>query len=387
MKPVVVIGSGLAGFNTVKALRKEAPELPIVMLTADDGRNYSKPMLSNGFAKGKSADELAMGSAVDTAEKFNLEVRPSTHVTAIDAAAKQITLDDDSQLDYDKLVLAVGADTWTPPLEGNAAEAVFSINNLTDYGHFRTALDGKKKVLIMGGGLIGCEFANDLANGGFEVELVEPQGRCLPLLVPEAASAAVEKGLRDLGVTFHFGPLAKQVDQGENGQLVTTLSDGSTVTSDIVLSAIGFRPNVELAKSAGLTITKGIQTDRYLRTSDPHIFALGDCAEVAGYWKPFVLPLMAASRALGKTLAGEETPAVYGIMPVTVKTPACPVVVMPPEPGTEGSWETEEDADGNVRGLFKLPNGELGGYVLTGGIVREKFELNKQLKPLMEKDA
>ncbi len=83
---------------------------------------------------------------------------------------------------------------------------VFSVNDLMDYGRFRQALDGKKSVTILGGGLIGCEFANDLSNGGFQVSLVEPLGRCLPMLLPEAASAAVGRGLESLGVEFHFGP-------------------------------------------------------------------------------------------------------------------------------------------------------------------------------------
>lgn len=381
MSPVVVIGTGLAGFNTVKELRKLAPEQPIVMLTADDGRNYSKPMLSNGFAKGKTADELAMATAAEIADKHNVEVRAHSQVVAIDRDNKQLQLAD-GPLAYDKLVLALGADTWLPPMKGDAVDAIFQVNDITDYGHFRAALEGKKKVLIIGGGLIGCEFANDLINGGFEVELVEPQGRCLPLLLPEQASEAVAAGLQEAGVRFHFGPLAEGVSHGKDGKLLTQLSDGSQIESDLVLSAIGLRPRIALAKEAGLETNRGIITDQLLRTSDANIFALGDCAEVEGHVLPFVLPLMAASRALAKTLTGEETKVVYGVMPVTIKTPACPTVVLPVPADAEGDWQIEADGQ-DVRALFRDPDGSLKGYALTGAIVKEKMKLNKEVAPLM----
>ena len=204
MHPIVIIGTGLAGFNTVKEFRKLDKETPIVMLTADDGRNYSKPMLSAGFTKEKTADDLCMATPEKVAEQLNVDVRTGVHVAGIDAANKRVLLPDD-HLDYSKLVLALGADTWTPPLEGDAVGEVFSVNDLMDYGKFRAAVEGKKTVTILGGGLIGCEFANDLSNGGFKVSLVEPMGRCLPLLLPEQASEAVGRGLADLGVQFHFG--------------------------------------------------------------------------------------------------------------------------------------------------------------------------------------
>ena len=233
-------------------------------------------MLSAGFTKEKTADDLCMATPEKVAEQFNVDVRTGIHVAGIDTAAKRVLLPDD-HLDYSKLVLALGADTWTPPLEGDAVGKVFSVNDLMDYGKFRTALEGKKKVTILGGGLIGCEFANDLSNGGFQVELVEPMGRCLPLLLPEAASEAVGNGLAELGVKFHFGPLAKAVHHGEGDTLVTELSDGSKIESDVVLSAIGLRPRISMAQEAGLETNRGIITDKTLRTSAEDVYARRLC--------------------------------------------------------------------------------------------------------------
>lgn len=380
MHPVVIIGTGLAGFNTLKEFRKLDKETPVVMLTADDGRNYSKPMLSAGFSKNKNADDLCMATPERVAEQLNAEIRTGVQVSGIVPASKHVLLGDDVQ-PYSKLVLALGADTWTPPLDGDGVDAVFSVNDLMDYGRFRTALEGKKTVTILGGGLIGCEFANDLSHGGFEVSLVEPMGRCLPLLLPEEASAAVGRGLASLGVKFHFGPLAKAIHKNGD-RLVTELSDGTQLESDIVLSAVGLRPRIALAEAAGIATERGIVTDRTLKTNADDIYALGDCAEVQGHVLPYVLPLMASARALAKTLTGDVTEVSYGVMPVTIKTPVCPVVVCPAAVGSEGEWKISADGD-NVKALFEDADGNILGYALTGDAVKEKMALNKLLPAVM----
>lgn len=378
--PIVVIGSGLAGFNLVKELRKLDKDTPIVMLTADDGRNYSKPMLSTGFTKDKSADELAMAGPDKIAEQFGITLRTHVTVTGIDRDGHAVLIGEE-RLPYSKLVLAWGADVFRPPVEGDGLDKVYTVNDLEDYGRFRAAVEGMKTLLIVGGGLIGCEFANDLTNGGFKVHVVEPVGRCLPTFLPETASKAVSDALTEQGVTFHFGPYVQRVDAAGDG-VRATLSDGSTVDADRVLSAVGLRPRIALAEQAGLKVNRGICTDQTLRTSDPDIYALGDCAEVEGHVLLYVLPLMAASRALAQTLAGNETPVSYGVMPVTIKTPACPVVCVVPPQGVEGDWDIEADGH-NVRALFRDADGQLRGYALTGEACSEKMKLNKELPPLL----
>jgi rubredoxin-NAD+ reductase len=380
MDPVIIVGTGLAGFNLVKEFRKLDKETPLVMLTSDDGRNYSKPMLSNGFAKQKTADDLAMAQPEQVAETLNVTIRHGVTVTAIDAVKKHIQLGDET-LNYSKLVLGLGADVFRPPLEGDGQASVYAVNDLVDYGTFRQALEGKKNVLILGGGLIGCEFANDLASADFAVSVVEPLGRCLPTLLPEPASTAVQQGLESMGVKFHFGPLAKAVHAEGNGVSVE-LSDGARVSADIVLSAVGLRPRISLAKEAGLQVNRGIVVDRHLKTSDDDIFALGDCAEVEGYVLPYILPLMASSRALAKTLTGDATEVSYGVMPVTIKTPACPIVVCPAPHGLEGAWVCEGEGL-DIKALFRDETGTLCGYALTGAAVSEKQKLNKELPALL----
>ena len=178
--PLVIIGTGLAGYNLAKEFRKLDSERPLLMISADDGRFYSKPLLSTGFAKGKEADELGMQDAATMAAQLNADVLTGARVTAIGPASRTLTVDGRSQ-PYSDLVLATGAEVRSLPWRDALGERLLSINDLTDYGQFRAALQGRRKVVIVGAGLIGCEFANDLRLGGFEVAVVAtdpwPTGR------------------------------------------------------------------------------------------------------------------------------------------------------------------------------------------------------------------
>jgi len=378
--PVVIIGTGLAGYNLAREFRKLDPQTPLLLITADDGRSYSKPLLSTGFAANKDADSLGMATAGAMAEQLNAEIRTHTRVTRLDPAHRRVWIGNEP-VPYRDLVLAWGAQTIRVPVEGDAADAVYPINDLHDYGRFRAAAAGKRRVLILGAGLIGCEFANDLLQGCHEVDLVAPSEQVMPGLLPLQAAEAVKRGLEGIGARFHLGATLERLQRSTDG-LQATLSDGSQRACDLVVSAVGLRPRTELAAEAGLEVKRGIVVDRLLKTSAEHVYALGDCAEVEGLSLLYVMPLMAGARALAKTLFGNPTFVSYGPMPVTVKTPACPVVVSMPAVGSAGSWSVE--ARGNdVKALYLGACGELLGYALTGAAVQERLALNKQLPPVL----
>ncbi len=378
--PVVIIGTGLAGYNLAREFRKLDPQTPLLLITADDGRSYSKPLLSTGFAANKDADSLGMATAGAMAEQLNAEIRTHTRVTRLDPTHRRVWIGNEP-VPYRDLVLAWGAQTIRVPVAGDAADAVYPINDLHDYGRFRAAAAGKRRVLILGAGLIGCEFANDLLQGGHEVDLVAPSEQVMPGLLPLQAAEAVKRGLKGIGARFHLGATLERLQRSTDG-LQATLSDGSQRACDLVVSAVGLRPRTELAAEAGLEVTRGIVVDRLLKTSAEHVYALGDCAEVEGLSLLYVMPLMAGARALAKTLFGNPTFVSYGPMPVTVKTPACPVVVSMPAVGSAGSWSVE--ARGNdVKALYLGACGELLGYALTGAAVLERLALNKQLPPVL----
>ena len=377
--PIVILGSGLAGYGVAKEFRKQDDSTPLLIITSDDGRSYSKPMLSTGFTKDKTAAALAMATAGDMATRFKATIRTQVAVESIDTEAHSLTVAGE-HIAYQKLVLAVGAQAHKAPLEGDGIDHVYSINNLAEYDAFRQAVFNKTRVVIIGSGLIGCEFANDLSNGGFTVDVVAPSDSVLPSLLPEVAATAVQRSLEAAGINFHLGALAHRVTKTDNG-IKVCLSNGSEIEADAVVSAVGLKPNIDLASKAGLTYDKGISVNRMLETSAKDVYAIGDCAEVEGLSLLYVLPLMSGARALAKTLAGENTQVSYGPMPVVVKTPACPVVVAQSSV-TQGQWTVEGEGN-NLKCLFNDIDGLLKGFVLTGEKVVEKLALSKNLPALL----
>ncbi|MFM9381170.1 NAD(P)/FAD-dependent oxidoreductase [Pseudomonas sp. UV AK001] len=378
--PVVIVGTGLAGYNLAREFRKLDGETPLLLITADDGRSYSKPMLSTGFGKNKDADGLSMAEPGAMAEQLKAEIRTHTRISGIDPGHKRLWIGEEA-VSYRDLILAWGAETVRVPIEGDGGDLVFPINDLEDYARFRAAAAGKRRVLLLGAGLIGCEFANDLILGGYEVQLVAPCEQVMPTLLHPSAAAAVQSGLESLGARFHLGPVLTRLQKVADG-LEAHLSDGQVISCDVVVSAIGLRPRIDLAAAAGIQTNRGVMVDRHLQTSHANIYALGDCAEVDGLNLLYVMPLMSCARALAQTLAGNPTVVNYGPMPITVKTPVCPLVVSPPPRGREGVW-TVEGQGADVKALCHDAQGQLLGYALTGAAVMEKLALNKQLPALL----
>ena len=378
--PVVIVGTGLAGYNLAREFRKLDSETPLLLITADDGRSYSKPMLSTGFGKNKEADGLSMAMPGAMAQQLNAQIRTHTRISGIDPGHKQLWIGEEA-VPYRDLILAWGAQTVQVPVEGDAQDAIFPINDLEDYARFRAAAAGKRRVLILGAGLIGCEFANDLIAGGYEVDLVAPCEQVMPTLLHPAAAAAVKAGLESLGARLHLGPVLTRLQRTEDA-LQAHLSDASVIDCDVVVSAIGLRPRIDMAAAAGIRVNRGIEVNRQLKTSHDNVYALGDCAEVDGLSLLYVMPLMSCARALAQTLAGNPTAVSYGAMPITVKTPVCPLVVSPVPRGHEGVW-TVEGQGADIKALCRDSEGKLLGYALTGEAVREKLALNKELPALL----
>ncbi|HEY5602226.1 MAG TPA: FAD-dependent oxidoreductase [Gammaproteobacteria bacterium] len=380
MNPIVIIGTGLAGYNLAKEIRKLDKEIPLHLITADGGESYSKPMLSNALAKGKTPAQLVLSTAEQMAAQLAAVIHTRSKVESINAQSKTV-LTTSGEFSYRKLVLATGAEQIKPPLQGNAVNGVYSVNDLDDYAHFRAALQSAQHVGVIGPGLIGCEFANDLLAANKQVTVIGPPVTPLDRLLPPQVGELLKRALGNAGVHWRLGVTASAVDKA-NDRYQIRLSDGSQLEVDLVLSAVGLRPKLALAKSAGLTVNRGIVVDRLLQTSQPDIYALGDCCEIDGLVLPFVLPLMNAARTLAKTLTGNPTQLVYPAMPVVVKTPAHPLVVSPPAQGSEGEWDIEL-RDTGARALYRGNNGSLLGFVLTGDKVEEKAALSKELPPVL----
>ena len=256
------------------------------------------------------------------------------------------------------------------------------MNDLEDYEKFRQAIVGKKKVAILGAGLIGCEFANDLVLGGFEVDVIDLAPQVLGRLLPEPAAKALQNKLSEAGVRWHFSTTVKTVNRNGNA-LEISLANGASISCDVTLSAVGLKPRIDLAKAAGIKTGVGILVNRHLETSSSNVYSLGDCAEVDGLILPYVMPIMQAARALAPTLLGQVTALSYPAMPVMVKTPALPTIVSPPAKDADGQWKTTT-VEGGIEARFEATDGKLLGFALMGSATTQRATLTKELPALLQ---
>ena len=377
---IVIIGSGLAGYTVIREIRKLDKAVPITLVTREPGYFYSKPMLSTALASKKEAAQLISTPTDGMATQLELTVLAECDVSAIDVGTQSI-LTNKGEIPYGKLVMALGADQIRLPLQGSAADEVITVNDLEDYARFRDAINGKKKIAILGAGLIGCEFANDLVLGGYEVDVIDLAPQALGRLLPEAAALELQGKLSAAGVRWHLSTTVQAIDR-QGDSLQVTLANGQLISCDVFLSAVGLKPRIELAKATGINAGIGIQVNRELETNIKNIFAIGDCAEVEGLVLPYVMPIMQAARALAPTLIGQTTALTYPAMPVMVKTPALATIVSPPAKGAEGKWITTS-VEGGLESRFESADGKLLGFVLMGTATAQRGALTKELPAIL----
>lgn len=434
-QPVIIIGSGMAGYTLARELRKLTTSLPIVMVCQDSGDSYAKPTLSNAYAQNKLADSIANASAAKMAETLNLTLLNFHQVTDINTDEQFIVVrslvNEASQttLAYRDLVLATGAHSRLLPNLAVNHQTIFAVNHLDEYKSFQQRLNTLKsqksapvKVAIIGAGLIGCEFANDLIGQNTDnqtaditVAVFDKAARPLAQQLPSQASIMLQDALTQSGVTFYLGTDITSITTNVNTNIDT--SDNATVTisfdrdkqsqtfeADIVLIAIGLVANTDLAASANIaiassqhinptithlprTVQQGIKVDAYLATSAKHIYAIGDCANVMGSYMPYVMPLMNQAKALAKTLAEPHmapTKVAYPAMPVAIKTPSLPLVVLPVSGQYSDDqlyWQTTQTTDGMVMTAHpKDDSNSILGFVLAGKeAAKQRLTLTKQV--------
>ena len=376
---IVVVGSGLAGFGVLRELRRLSPDAKLTLVTLEDGHFYSKPALSTALAKGKIADTLITSSAEKMATQLKLDARIGRAAEAIDRAGKAL-LTTGGPVPYDALILATGALPVRPLIGGEAAHRAISVNQLDHYARFRKELPEGARVLVMGSGLVGTEFANDLITSGYQPVVVDMLPLPLAQLVPLAVGAKLRDVMVAKGVEWHLGRKITEINyKGNTAGYIATLDDGTRIEAHLVLSAVGLRPNVALAAEAGLDIGLGIKVNAYGQTSDPHIYAIGDCAEYPHGLSAYVTPIMAAARGIAPSALGTPTEMRFPPLSVQVKTTLLPINLLPPPRSAEGSWQlVEEDAQG-AKHVFIDRAGIVRGYVLTQDKCEERMDMDAKV--------
>ncbi|GAA3903049.1 FAD-dependent oxidoreductase [Halomonas cibimaris] len=389
---LVIIGTGMAGIGLARALRQTGDNRSLALISQDSGTPYNKPLLSTGFAKRLPPERLAQQSVAALADELDATLWTHTVVTAIEPDAGRLTLapcraegsaPNARTLTFTTLVLATGAAPRTPfSLPDRVAPRCFSVNDLDDYRRFYAALGDKAaRVAVIGAGLVGCEFANDLHAGGHQVSLIAPEATPLPRLLPEPPGKALGKAFFDAGIALHLGRTPERLDLDDDC-LAVHLDNGALVHADVALLATGLLARTALAEACGLEVVPGgIAVDRTLMTSHPRVYALGDAACVDGVNAMYVQPLQASAKALAQTLVGHPTPVRFGAWPVVVKTPLLPVVAYPPLT-PPARWRIEADG-ANITALAEDQNGHLLGFALTGACVKKKVKLSRAAPALL----
>lgn len=393
MQPIIIIGSGMAGYTLAREFRKLNTEQELVMICADDAVNYAKPTLSNALVGKKAPEQIGLGDAEKMSAQLNMKIEAHTWVKEIQADRHQLVIEKNGEIStqgYSKLILAVGANPIRLAIAGDGSDDVHVVNSLIDYRRFRENLAictsdecEDKRVVILGAGLIGCEFANDLQNTGHQVTVIDLATQPLGRLLPTHVAQAFQENLEQAGIQFALGTTVEKISKHTEHGYIVTLANGQSLAANIVLSAIGLQPNLALAKTAHIETSRGIITNGLLETNQTDIYAIGDCAEVNGMLLPYVMPLMQQARALAKTLSGQTTAVHYPAMPVAVKTPAAPLTVLPTPIGVDVTWDTEEFEDGMLSKANDT-EGTLRGFVLLGSTAgKQRLVLTKLVPDLI----
>jgi rubredoxin---NAD+ reductase len=321
---VVIVGGGRAGWQTAQALRAHDANLPITLVSACEADVYDKPLLSVAMARQIDTRELVKETGAEAARRLGVRLLAQTHAIRIDPATRTLRTTRGT-LRYDQLVLAHGANPALPP--ALPAALCWRVNHLAAYQRLRTSLGNTPKdVVIVGAGLVGSELANDLAMGGHRITLLDLTAQPLGRWPAEAVGTPLLEAWKNLPIRFVGGAQVQQLEKaGERYRLTTT--DGTVHEADAVIAATGLATPPRLAQSAGLEWNQGVAVQAAtLRTSDPHIYALGDCVTIDGHSSRFIEPIARQAKAIAAAITQSEA-APFEVRPalVRLKTTSLPM--------------------------------------------------------------
>ncbi|HEV2781280.1 MAG TPA: FAD-dependent oxidoreductase [Actinophytocola sp.] len=361
---VVIAGYGMAGARLAEELRWRDPDGDRVSITAlgeERHRAYNRVLLSAVIGGSLTPD------AVRLREADGVDLRLGVAVGEIDRAARRVRLSDGSTVDYDVLVLATGSRAWVPPTEGLVADdgslapGVVAFRTLDDCERIlRTAKPGTP-VAVLGGGLLGLEAARGLVGRGCLVTVVHPVGHLMERQLDPAGGKVLARTLAGLGIEVRLGVCAARYLTGDG----LKLDDGSLVPADLVVVSAGVKPETGLAEAAGLTVDRGIVVDDSLRTNDPRVHAIGDCARHPGTVSGLVQPAWEQAAVLADLITGADPAARYRGTPVVTRLKARDVDL-----AALGDVHTEVDsADAEVLCLQDPARGRYAKLVVRDGRV------------------
>jgi nitrite reductase (NADH) large subunit len=365
MRRLVVVGNGMAGIACLEQILKYSPPFQVTVFGDETHVNYNRVMLSSVLAGERSAEEIVLNPR-EWYVRNGVDLRVGVRVVAVDPEARTVTGNDGSVTPYDLLLLATGSSAWMPPIDGLAKDGVFVFRTLDDTRELLRRSGPGTRAVVIGGGLLGLEAARGLQVQGCAVTVVHlAQTLMERQLDPDGGNYVLGK-MEELGIRVLLGRTTIAILGDERTEGVA-LSDGSCLDADLVVVAAGIRPNVELALDAGLNVNRGIVVNDHMETSEPDIFAVGECVEHRGVCYGLVAPLFEQGKVLAATITGHRGPTYGG----TVE--AAKLKIMGVDVFSAGDW-SEQHAEpvrfeDRALGIYKkltVRDGRLVGVILVG---------------------
>jgi len=365
MKRLVVVGNGMAGMACVEQILKHGPKFQVTVFGDETHVNYNRVMLSSVLAGEKSADEIVINTR-EWYTRNEIDLRVGVRIVDVDPDAKTVTGNDGSVTGYDTLLLATGSSAWMPPIDGLDKDGVFVFRTLDDTRELMRRSGPGKKAVVIGGGLLGLEAARGLQVQGCDVTVVHLMATLMERqLDPDGGFYLVGK-MEELGVKVLLQRTTTAI-LGNGHVDGVALSDDTCIDADLVVVAAGIRPNVELGYKAGVRVSRGIVVNDYMETSEPDIFAVGECVEHRGVCYGLVAPLYDQGKVLAATITGNRGPTYTG----TIQ--AAKLKIMGVDVFSAGDW-SEQNAEpvrfeDRALGVYKkltVRDGKLAGVILVG---------------------
>jgi nitrite reductase [NAD(P)H] large subunit len=367
---LVVIGNGMAGMRTVEALLKRAPDrYDITIFGAEPHPNYNRILLSAVLAGEAEAGEIVINPR-DWYEAHGITLFTSDPIVALDPAARLVTAASGRRVAYDKLVLATGSRPLAPPIPGLDLKGVSAFREIGDVEAMIAAAKHARRAVVIGGGLLGLEAAWGLKQRGMDVTVIHLMPTLMERQLDAAAGQFLQRELEGRGIVFITEGVTEEIIGSDRVEAVQ-LANGRKIPADLVVMAIGIRPEIALARQAGLDANRGIVVGDDMRSTDPHIYAVGECAEHRGLCFGLVEPLWSMASVCAARLAGSET-ALFATPVLATRLKITGIDVF-----SAGVLMAEAESDDeitlldNLRGVYKklvLREGRIVGAVLYGDI-------------------
>ena len=299
---LVVIGNGMAGMRTVEELLEIAPDkYEITVFGAEPYGNYNRILLSPVLCGEKAIDEIMLNDEQWYIDN-NVTLHKGVKVTNVDRKACTVTADDGTVLDYDRLLISTGSDPFIIPVPGHDLPGVIGFRDIKDVDTMIETSKSKKRAVVIGGGLLGLEAANGLIKQGMDVTVIHLMDWLMERQMDDISGEMLKNSLEAQGMKFKMKASTTEI-LGDGKVEKIVFADGSEIETDLIVMAVGIRPNIELAKKIGLHCERGIVVNDTLQTYDPKIYAIGECIEHRGMVYGLVAPLFEMAKVCANHLA------------------------------------------------------------------------------------